>query len=210
MKILCSMMLAALALTHVHADQITIQQGARTFGRTQSAAEIERNAQRWAAPESVGTTPFMFSIFAPAQAPQANWDVKGLRIGAFYSECVNFDGLDLNVLVGRATGHGNGLQIAGVVNYIDGSSVGLQIAPVNIVDGGFAGVQIGVANYAGTLPGAVGKGWQIGVFNGATTFKGFQFGVINYCEMMVGVQVGLVNIIERKDWSFLPIINCAF
>jgi hypothetical protein len=205
-----SLLLATAALTWCRADQVTIQQGQRVLGRERSNAEIQRDAQRWSSPGSVGTTPMMFSLVTPAQAPQANWDVKGHRLSIFYGECVNFDGFDLSVLVGRATGHGNGLHIAGIANIIDGSSVGFQVAPVNVVGGGFAGMQIGVANYAGYLPGSVGKGWQIGAFNGATNFQGFQLGVINYTETMLGVQIGLVNIIERGYVPFMPIFNASF
>jgi len=152
----------------------------------------------------------MFSLFNPVQAPPDNYDVKGFRFGIFYSECVNFDGLDINGLVGLTTGHAQGLQLAGLVNYSMGSGMGLQIAPVNVVEGGFTGVQLGAVNYAGTLPGAIGKGFQVGVFNGASWYKGLQLGAINYCETMYGVQIGLINIIANKDWSFLPIVNAAF
>ena len=210
MKKICLPLAVAAATLACHADQVTIQQGQRSFARTGSAIEVQRDAQRREYPGSVATSPVMFSLLAPVQAPQSNWDVKGFRLGVFYSECVSFDGFDVNALVGRATGHGNGLQLAGIANLVDGSGVGVQIAPVNYVEGGFAGLQIGAVNYAGTLPGAEGKGWQIGVFNGATQFKGFQLGLINYCEMMVGVQLGLVNIIAQKDVSFLPIVNAAF
>ncbi|MCL1887939.1 MAG: hypothetical protein FWF96_03600 [Kiritimatiellaeota bacterium] len=211
MKCLCrSLFLAGVSLAVCRADQVTLQQGQRSFQRTGSDVEIQRDAQRRAYPGSVATSPVMFSLLAPVQLPSMDWDVKGFRLGIFYSECVSFDGLDINGLVGRATGHGNGLQLAGICNYVDGSGVGLQIAPVNIVEGGFAGIQLGLANYAGTLPGAEGKGFQAGFFNGASVFKGFQLGVINYTEMMVGVQIGLINIIQDKDWSFLPIVNAAF
>jgi len=208
-KRMMGFVLAGLATTWCQAQQVTVQQGQRDFGRAKSAAEAQRDEQRWTAPHSVGTTPFMFSFAAPLQAPPANWDVKGFRLGVIYGECVNFDGLDIG-LVGRATGHGNGLFINGLATVIDGSGVGWQIAPVNVVEGGFEGMQIGAANYAGHLPGAVGKGLQIGVFNGATWFKGFQLGVINYTEAMVGVQIGVVNIIANKDIACLPIINAAF
>jgi len=205
-----SVLLAGIAWAGCHAQQVTIQQGARDFSRAKSDAEIQRDYQRKVAPHTVGTTPVMFSLANPLQVPPDNWDVKGFRLGILYSEAVNFDGLDINGLVGRTTGHGNGLQIAGIANYVEGSGVGVQIAPVNVVEGGFAGLQIGAVNYAGTIPGAIGKGWQIGVFNGATWFKGFQLGAINYTESMVGVQLGVVNIIADKDWSFMPILNAAF
>jgi hypothetical protein len=191
------------------ADQVTVQQGRRDFGRVRSDTEIQRDNLRWVSPQSVGTTPFMLSLATPLQVPPADWDVKGLRLSLIYGECVNFDGLDIG-LFGWATGHGNGLFINGLATVIDGNSAGLQVAPVNVVDGGFAGLQIGAANYAGYLPGAESKGWQIGVFNGASVFKGFQLGVINYTEMMQGIQIGVLNIIANKDIACLPIINAAF
>ena len=212
MKKLCAgLLLAGTTLAVCRADQVTIQQGQRSFARTGSNIEMQREAQRRQYPDSVDTTPLMFSLLAPVQAPSTDWDVKGFRLGIFASECVNFDGFDLNGLFGRTTGRGNGLQIAGLVNYVEGSGVGFQIAPVaNIVNGGYAGFQLGLVNYAGTLPGADGKGMQIGFFNGATRYKGLQIGVINYTEMIYGAQIGAVNIIAKKDWSFLPLFNAAF
>ena len=205
-----SLLLASTALAFCNAEQVTYQQGQRDFSRVKSDTEVQRLIQRREAPETVGTTPVMFSLFNPVQFPQDNWDVKGFRLGIFYSEAVNVDGLDINVLVGRTTGHNNGLQIAGIVNYVEGSGMGWQIGTANIVNGGFTGFQLGVANYAGVLPGAEAKGLQIGVFNGASFFKGLQIGAINYTEMMYGVQIGVINIIAEKDWSFLPIVNAAF
>ena len=198
MKKLCAgLLLAGTTLAVCHADQVTIQQGQRSFARTGSNIEMQREAQRQQYPGSVATTPVMFSLVAPLQVPSWDWDVKGFRLGILYSECVSFDGLDINGLVGRTTGHGNGLQIAGIANVVAGSGVGWQIAPIaNYVDGGYTGFQLGLVNYAGTLPGAEGKGLQIGL--------------INYTEAMVGVQLGLINLITDKDVPFIPVINAAF
>ena len=191
------------------ADQVTVQQGKRDFRRVTSEAGVQREIQRETDPTAVAWTPAMLSLATPLQVPSADWDVMGLRLNLIYGECVNFDGLDISV-VGRAKGHANGIQLALIANVVDGSSMSLQIAPVNVAQGGYAGLQIGAVNYASSRPGAEAQAWQIGVYNGSDYIKGFQLGVINYAGAMYGVQIGLVNIIQNKDIAFLPIINAAF
>ena len=170
-------------------DDVTIRQGQR-YGSSSEVAE-QRVPRRPA--QSVASSPVMVSLIAPVQLPLSNWDVTGFRLSIIYGKCVNLTGLDI-----------------GIAGHTKGFAKGLQIAAVNVVEGDFAGVQIGVANYAASSPGSMGHGMQIGVFNGAESYKGFQLGVINYAGRMSGVQVGLVNVIKNKDVAFLPIVNAAF
>jgi len=156
------------------------------------------------APAETAYTPFMLSFVTPLQVPPRDFDVGGLRISLVYGECHDFDGLDLAV-VGRARGHGNGLQAAGLANIVDGNGLGLQVAPVNAVKGEYDGLQIGVANYA-----AQAQAFQIGFYNGAQHIEGCQLGVINTTRTMIGIQIGLVNVIQDNDVPFMPIINCYF
>ncbi len=150
-------------------------------------------------------TPFMLSLATPLQVPPRTFDVGGLRINLIYGECRDFDGLDIST-VGRATGYANGLQAALVANVVDGSGVGLQIAPVNYVGDEYVGLPIGVANYAKTV-----GGLQIGaLFNKADYVEGVQIGLINVTRQMIGVQIGLINVIQDNDVKFLPIFNCSF
>ncbi len=149
-------------------------------------------------------TPFMLSFVTPLQVPPRDFNVGGLRINLVYGECHDFDGFDIST-VGRATGHGNGLQAALLANVVDGDGFGLQVAPVNYVKGEYAGFQTGVANYT-----EKGKALQIGFYNGAEHIEGLQLGVINTTRTMIGIQIGLVNVIQDNDVPFLPIINCYF
>lgn len=156
------------------------------------------------AQEERSYTPFMLSFVSPLQVPFRNFDVGGLRINLVYGECRDFDGLDISV-VGRATGHGNGLQLAGLANIVDGDGLGLQIAPVNYVQGEYTGLQIGAVNYAEKA-----QACQIGFYNGANHTEGCQLGVINTTRTMMGIQIGLINVIQDNDVPFLPIFNCYF
>ncbi len=149
-------------------------------------------------------TPFMLSFVTPLQGPPRDFDVGGLRISGIYGECRDFDGLDLG-FVGRATGHGNGLQSC-AVNLVDGDGVGLQANwLVGFVKGEYAGFQVGTVNYA-----AKAQALQIGFYNGSEYIQGLQIGVINITRQMIGMQIGLVNVVQDNDVPFLPIINCSF
>lgn len=149
-------------------------------------------------------TPFMLSFVTPFQMPSRGFDVGGMRINLLYGECHDFDGLDIS-WVGRATGHGKGIQLAALANTVDGGGFGMQIAPVNYVKGQYVGLQIGVLNYAEKA-----KALQIGFYNGAEHIDGCQIGVINNTHTMMGVQIGLVNLIRDNDMPFIPIVNCYF
>ena len=154
-------------------------------------------------------TPFMMSIVTPLQVPTSDFDVGGLRINWIYGECQDFDGLDIST-VGRARGHGNGLQAALLANIVDEDGIGIQIAPVNYVTGSYSGLQIGAVNYAVADSRSSAQALQIGFFNGSDFIKGCQIGVINMVKEMIGIQIGVVNVIQNKDVPFLPIINMYF
>lgn len=151
-------------------------------------------------------TPFMLSLVTPLQVPPRDFDVGGLRINAIYGECHDFDGFDISALVGRATGHANGLQAALLANVVEGDGFGFQAGAVNYVKGEYVGLQTGLcANYAEKA-----KTLQIGFYNGAEHIEGMQIGVINTTRTMIGIQIGVVNVIQDNDVPFLPIINCYF
>ena len=173
------------------------------------SAGLARQASAQAAAADHPYTPFMMSIVTPLQVPTSDFDVGGLRINWIYGECQDFDGFDIST-VGRARGHGNGLQTALLANIVDEEGFGLQVAPVNYVTGSYAGLQIGAVNYAAAAPQAKAQAFQIGFFNGSDFIKGCQIGVINIAREMIGLQIGVVNVIQNKDVAFLPIINCYF
>jgi len=154
-------------------------------------------------------TPFMMSIVTPLQVPTSDFDVGGLRVNWIYGECQDFDGFDIST-VGRARGHGNGLQTALLANIVDQDGMGIQIAPVNYVTGEYSGLQVGAVNYAVADSRSRAQALQIGFFNGSDFIKGCQIGVINIAKEMIGIQIGVVNVIQNKDVAFLPIFNCYF
>lgn len=157
-----------------------------------------------AAPAAHPYTPFMLSFADPVQVPTHDFDVGGLRIPIIYGQSHDFDGLDVG-LVGRATGHGNGLQTC-AVNIVDGDGMGLQANWLaGYVSGEYLGFQAGTVNYAEKA-----QALQIGFYNGAGFIKGCQIGAINIAREMIGVQIGVVNVIQNKDVPFIPILNCYF
>lgn len=138
--------------------------------------------------EDTPMTPVMISLLTPAQAPSAEWDVKGLRIDLLYGRCQNLYGLDLG-LVNHTVKQEAGLAV-GLVNYTEDKVVGAQIGGVNI------GERV--------------KALQVGLYNEADDISGLQVGLINHTRLMRGVQVGLINVIENSDLAFLPIVNFFF
>ncbi len=138
--------------------------------------------------EDTPMTPVMVSLLTPAQAPSADWDVKGLRLDLLYGRCQNLYGLDL-----------------GLVNHTVSQEVGLAAGLVNITQGKFSGLQVGAVN-VGTRVSAL----QVGVYNEADDMSGIQIGVINHTRMMRGIQIGVINVIDNNDLPFLPVINFFF
>ena len=88
-------------------------------------------------------------------------------------------------------------QVAGVVNYIDGSISGVQLAGVANTAKQVVGMQAsGVANRAETIRGA-----QLsGIYNQADTVIGIQScGIVNKAKVLKGAQFGLVNLTDSGD-----------
>ena len=88
-------------------------------------------------------------------------------------------------------------QVAGMVNYIDGSISGVQLAGVANTAKQVVGMQAsGVANRAETIRGA-----QLsGIYNQADTVIGIQSsGIINRTKVLKGAQFGLVNLTDSGD-----------
>jgi hypothetical protein len=138
--------------------------------------------------EEFPMTPVMISLMTPAQAPTAEWDVKGLRIDLLYGRCQNLYGLDL-----------------GLVNHTVKQEVGLAVGLVNYTEGKVVGAQIGGVNIGERV-----KALQVGLYNEADDMSGIQLGLINHTRLMRGVQIGLLNVIENSDLAFLPIVNFFF
>ncbi len=74
-----------------------------------------------AAAASADTTPVMFSLFTPVQAPSRSYDVAGFRLSLLYGDCKGF-----------ASGRVRGCQI-GLFNYAEEMERGMQIGIVNVI-----------------------------------------------------------------------------
>ncbi len=146
--------------------------------------------------------------------------VKGLQFGAIANRDRDFQGL----------------QIAGIVNWNEDESAGVQLGSVNY-GGGFAGLQIGgvswmTGNFVGvTFDGAFTSrndftGWSLAGFNyglkdvsglqmgginvAAETSAGLQIGFLNFAKHHEGVQLGLININSYGFLPCFPILNFNF
>ena len=187
---------------------------------TVSLAETQRESEF---ASSGSWTPFAISLLPPVQAPGADWDVVGLRLGILASRHHNVLFLSASGLVDLATGDVNGVEVAGLCNHIGKSSGVFQVAGVvNSVDGDFAGVQVaGVYNAVNAK--AVGasvaafnraeamEGLQVGVFNRAKALSGVQVGVVNLVEDgSECIQLGLVNVMRDGIYPVMPVMNIGF
>lgn len=127
------------------------------------------------------TTPVMFSLFTPVQAPSRAYDVTGFRLSLLYGDCQEFKGLDISV-VGHAGGDFTGIQIGGV----------------DVVGGRFLGGQIGLVNWNSSEArewDRISTGAQIGLFNYAGSFCGLQNALVNVTgSSFTGLQGGFFNL----------------
>ena len=127
------------------------------------------------------STPVMFSLFTPVQAPSRAYDVTGFRLSLLYGDCKNFTGLDI-----------------GVVDHTGGDFTGIQIGGVNVVDDRLRGGQLGLVNWVSNDAREWDRqsiGGQLGIFNYAGLLCGYQGGAVNVCgDKFTGLQSGFVNI----------------
>jgi len=116
------------------------------------------------------TTPVMVSLCTPVQAPEASYDVTGLRLSLIYGDCHDFTGLDI-----------------GIVNSISGEFTGLAVGGANVTEGTVHGAQVGLLNWNGN-----------GAAEWENRSIGGQLGVVNYAKYFCGLQDGFVNISGRR------------
>lgn len=153
------------------------------------------------------STPVMFSLLTPVQAPSRHNDVGGFRLSLLYGDCEDFAGLDIGV-ASRTRGEFKGLAIGGV-NIVEEDFGGLALGGVNCAAGRMTGGQLGLINWNGndsTEWKDVTIGAQIGILNYAEDFCGFQDGLFNISGGRVaGLQDGLLNF--THDFSG---VQCGF
>ena len=154
---------------------------------------------------TIETKPVQIALFNPAQIFNESIGIKGVRLNLLYGRNVFVKGIDVGLVNVCGNGESVGLQW-GILGYVDGDYLGIQINAFNLVNQEFSGLQWGIYNDVGD-----GEGLQFGLVNTAKNMRGVQVAFVNYTETMYGLQIGLVNIIRRKEtlpvfvfvnWSF--------
>ena len=169
--------------------------------------------------QAEGTKPVQFSLWAPAQWPDIDTNVSGLRLNLLYGVSNEVRGVSLG-LVNRSTGTLKGLEFGGA-SIVDGDFSGFQWTYVyNKTAGVFVGWQSSLINLSGTFTGVAtggynqadtGNGLQLGLVNNTKSFEGVQIALFNQTENMHGLQIGIINIIKNKEkLSLFPIVNWKF
>lgn len=121
------------------------------------------------------------------------------------SATLGLSGAQIAGAVNVVTGHVDGAQIGGALNYAKNVS-GMQLAgAANIAKGNVEGAQIGGAvNLAlGNLDGAQ----FAGALNVAEDVDGAQIGIINVGRRVSGAQIGVINIADEVDGASIGVIT---
>jgi hypothetical protein len=124
-----------------------------------------------------------------------------------------------------------GIQIASLINKVDGNSAGVQVSSFNITNGYFSGFQLGLFNKieraaTGLQFGAIlnisnskNSLFQLGLINysneagnnyqnaGYFFRDHFQFGLLNVSEENYGFQIGLLNLSKNNSGIPIGLIN---
>lgn len=130
--------------------------------------------------------------------------MDGVQLTSLFNGSERLSGAQISSGVNVARGAMRGLQISGLFNWAEGSSVGMQATSgLNSVPGSFAGWQVsGVANWAESL-----RGVQTAVLNVAGDATGAQIGVVNVARKLSGFQLALVNVADEANGAPLGLLN---
>ena len=161
--------------------------------------------------------------FAGLQASVVSWtegDAYGLQFGAFAnvagSSAYGLQAGAINVAWDDSYGvqiglincdvSFSGVQLAGIINWNNTPSCGLQASLINGNQDEFSGASVGgLVNYGERY-----TGFQIGFVNATYDMTGFQLGVFNACDHMHGVQFGLINLICESKLPIMVLANASF
>ena len=182
--------------------------------------------------ESYGWTPIAIGIATPVTLPWGfDWDVFGLDVNLFYSDCNTMYGIEVGGLGSVARKNMGGIQVAAACNFVNGDAYALQASIFNLDNGLFAGIGADVAAMRRTTVGLTADiigagssgnfyGWQIaGIgsamkedmwgfqsalgFNLARRAHGLQAALIyNQTEDLHGAQIGLINYAAECQGGF--------
>ena len=171
---------------------------------------------------AAGRSPFAIGLDARFEAPGEDWDVSLLRLGLVYTTHRDVSGIDVNLLLGYASGDEAALQV-GLFNVVEGGFDGFRAGLCNVAGHGSRGVLVagffnvdgGVASVAGDgTAGAAAAtdlcaGLQIAGFgNRSRRFAGLQIaGFVNRTDDLDGLQIGLVNVSDGLDGVQVGLVN---
>lgn len=176
---------------------------------------------------------FALGLFDPAQFPDRERDVHGVRLSLVYSRHHDLFGADIGGIlwpfsVNRLDGELRGAQ-SGLANSVAGNMAGAQFGAFNRVGGRATGFQGGILNISNDTEHFLGQwgivnitaqthhGAQVGILNHAHRVVGAQVGFVNHAVELDGVQVGLINLRQRPAMNMpdasptvFPIVTWSF
>jgi len=145
--------------------------------------------------ESYGWTPVGIGIATPVTLPWGfDWDVFGLDVNIFYTDCNDMFGLEVGGLANVARKNMYGLQVASCCNYVHGNAYGAQVAIVNLDNGVFGGLGVDLFTMR-----RVGAGLSVDGLGSGTdgNFYGLEI-------------AGLGSAVKQDMWGFQAALGCNF
>lgn len=159
------------------------------------------------------TTPICLGLVPPAQFPNSDFSVSGIRATLLWGENRNVKGIDLGLIGNITKQEFSGVGIAGGFNWTQGTTVitGLQLAGLTNINENRAsvyGLQAALGANLGRFTDIYGA--QLGIYNRANDVYGVQIGIVNVASNLHGIQLGLANFNLHGYFTVSPIINIGF
>jgi hypothetical protein len=130
-----------------------------------------------------------------------------VQVGGIFNLTGYVEGVQVAGIHNYVAGDVNGVQVGGINNIVQRSTNGLQIAGIyNHVKNEVKGIQVsGITNYAKTKV----NGIQVsGIVNVSKEVNGMQVGgIFNYTKKLRGVQIGLVNFANESTGYSIGLLN---
>lgn len=145
--------------------------------------------------ESYGWTPVGIGLATPVTIPWGfDWDVFGLDVNLFYSDCNTMYGLEVAGGANIARKNMGGLQVAAACNFVNGDAYGAEVAIFNLNNGVFGGLGVDIFTMRRTTGGLMVDG--LGAANGGNFY---------------GVEIaGLGSAVREDMWGFQAALGCNF
>jgi hypothetical protein len=149
-------------------------------------------------------SPFQVAIAPGIQLFSQDVPIWGLDLNLFYGSQQTVFGLTVGFM-NKVSEDLSGFGVGGI-NVANENATGIQVGAANGVNGRFRGLQLAILNInEGTLEGA-----QFGATNATEDGSGFQLGVYNHATSLKGLQVGLINVNKNGFLPVFPIFNFGY